>query len=79
MAKVLMSRLPAFQWTRLAAIVLAALMTGTGQAAEPAHTLPDNGQLRVGGQVVSLYGINLPAPDQVCEDGGVPWPCGTIA
>ena len=74
-----MPQLTGFQWTGLAVICLVALMTGTGQAAEPAHTLPNNGQLRVGGQVVSLYGINLPAPDQVCEDGGVPWPCGTIA
>ncbi len=79
MAKVLMSRLPAFQWTGLAAIVLAALMIGSGQAAEPAHTLPDNGLLRIGDQLISLYGVSLPKPSQVCEDGEAPWPCGAIA
>ena len=68
-----------FQWAGLAVISLVALMVGTGQAAEPAYTLPDNGQLRVGDQVVSLYGINLPAPDQVCKDGDVLWRCGTSA
>ena len=74
-----MPQLIGFKWTGLPVICLVALMTGTGQAAEPAHTLPDNGQLRVGDQVVSLYGVNLPAPGQLCEDGDVPWPCGTIA
>ena len=54
-------------------------MTGTGQAAEPVHTLPDKGLLRVGDQLISLYGVSLPAPSQVCEDDDVPWPCGTIA
>ena len=79
MAEVLMSRLPALQWTGLAAIVLAALMIGSGQAAEPAHTLPDNGLLRIGDQLISLYGVSLPKPSQVCEDGEAPWPCGAIA
>ena len=74
-----MSRLPAIQRTGLAAIVLAVLMTGTGQAAEPAHTLPDKGLLRVGDQLISLYGVSLPAPSRVCEDDDVPWPCGAIA
>ena len=74
-----MSRLPAIQRTGLAAIVLAVLMTGTSQAAEPAHTLPDKGLLRVGDQLISLYGVSLPAPSQVCEDDDIPWPCGAIA
>ena len=74
-----MSRLPAIQRTGLAAIVLAVLMTGTGQAAEPVHTLPDKGLLRVGDQLISLYGVSLPAPGQLCEDDDIPWPCGTIA
>ena len=75
----MMPQLTGLKWTGLAVIYLVALMTGTGQAAEPAYTLPDNGQLRVGDQVVSLYGINLPAPGQVCKDGDAPWPCGTNA
>ena len=74
-----MSRLPAIQRTSLAAIVLAVLMTGTGQSAEPAHTLPEKGLLRVGDQLISLYGVSLPAPGQLCEDDDVPWPCGAIA
>ena len=81
MAKVLMSRLPAMsQWTGLAAIVLAALMTGTGQAAEPAHTLPDNDLLRIGDQLISLYGVSLPANRVSCVKTVMySWPCGTIA
>ncbi len=74
-----MSRLPAIQRTGLAVIVLAVLMTGTSQAAEPVHTLPDKGLLRVGDQLISLYGVSLPAPGQLCEDDDVPWPCGAIA
>ena len=42
-----MPQLTSLKWTGLAVIYLVALVTGTGQAAEPAHTLPDNGQLRV--------------------------------
>ena len=74
-----MSRLLAIQRIGLATIVLAVLMTGTSQAAEPAHTLPDKGLLRVGDQLISLYGVSLPAPSRVCEDDDVPWPCGAIA
>ena len=74
-----MSRLPAIQRTGLAAIVLAVLRTGTGQAAEPVHTLPDKGLLQVGDQLLSLYGVSLPAPGQLCKDDDVPWPCGAIA
>ena len=54
-------------------------MRGTGQALEPAHTLPDTGLLRVGNQLISLYGVSLPTPDQMCEEGDVPWHCGAIA
>ncbi len=74
-----MRRLPAFRRAGLTTVVLFVLMTGTGQAAEPAHTFPDNGLLRVGDQLISLYGVSLPAPGQVCEGGDVPWPCGIIA
>ena len=79
MATALMCRLSMSLWIGLAAIVLAALMTGTAQTAEPAHTLPGNGLLRIGDQLISLYGISLPAPGQVCENDNVLWPCGTIA
>ena len=74
-----MPQLTGVQWTGLAVICLVVLMTGTSQAAEPAHTLPDKGLLRVGDQLISLYGVSLPAPNQVCEDDDVPWPCGAIA
>ena len=74
-----MSRLTGFQWTCWTAIVFATLMSGTGQALEPAHTLPDTGLLRVGNQLISLYGVSLPTPDQMCEESDVPWHCGAIA
>ena len=79
MAQALMCRFAMSLWAGLTAIVLAALIIGTAQAAEPAHTLPDNGLLRIGNQLISLYGVNLPAPDQMCEDGGVLWSCGTAS
>ena len=79
MAQALMCRFAMSLWAGLTAILLAALIIGTAQAAEPAHTLPDKGLLRIGDQLISLYGVNLPAPDQMCEDGDVPWSCGTVA
>ena len=74
-----MSRLTVIQWTGWAAVVFGALIGGTSQATEPIHTLPDTGLLRIGEQLISLYGVRLPAPDQMCEEGDVPWHCGTIA
>ena len=74
-----MSRLTGFQWTGWAAVVVAALVGGTSQATEPVNILPETGLLRFGDQLISLYGVRLPAPDQMCEESDIPWHCGTIA
>ena len=74
-----MSRLTGLQWTGWVAVVFATLMGGTSQATEPVHILPETGLLRIGDQLISLYGVRLPAPDQMCEESDVLWHCGTIA
>lgn len=74
-----MSRVTGLHWMGWAGVVFATLISGTGQATEPARTLPETGLLRIGDQLISLYGVSLPAPDQICEEGDVSWHCGAIA
>jgi restriction system protein len=39
----------------------------------------DGGHVRVGGEVVRLYGVDALEPDQMCRDGGAQWACGARA
>jgi endonuclease YncB( thermonuclease family) len=44
----------------------------------PARVI-DAGTLEIGSSVVSLFGVEAPRSDQICERGGAAWRCGQDA
>jgi len=44
----------------------------------PARVI-DAGTIEIGSSTISLYGVDAPRSDQVCERGGAAWRCGQDA
>ena len=80
------------RWQRMvslcALVVLVLLLappSGSGQTLSEKFTVEgkarivDGDTLEIGIHRVELYGIDAPEPEQRCERGGRPWPCGLEA